>query len=63
MNTKSITKTITGIVAVIAVLATPFLGATDAQARGGSGKRPHCSAQPVPGQPGVRIVTCTTARP
>jgi hypothetical protein len=51
-------KTISILTAAMIVASVMAGVATEAQA-----KRAKCAAVPVPGQPGVKIVTCTTARP
>ncbi len=44
--------------AVTAVVAGQFAMIGEANAS----RRPHCGAIPVPGQPGVEIIVCSTAR-
>ena len=54
---KTSIRTVAAAFAVVATIASAFV-TTSVQA-----KRPHCSAVPVPGQPGHYIVVCSRSRP
>lgn len=56
---KSLLSRVLAVTLVLAgAVAVQFAVVGEAQA-----KRAKCFATPVPGQPGVSIVTCTTIRP